>query len=579
MDAQRSDDVTDIAEGIPEQPEIAENQEQHEHADETPVDLRTAITRIKTRLLESEKEANTYQALLGELDSYLNDLGIFEIKDRQFLRDYLADFVAERNLRAMDIETPVMTEAVEAANDCFPFPPYAYLCIDGRVTLTHVFGIMAKMKGGAIEIPAADPREFVPAMKGGLVLRKDSNTARKMGFAFEHHDEISEILDSHLSCAAQGVKMSSIGRSTPDAGLLEDVKRKAEIAKAMEKYTRKHHPGKTVHPIQISFDPHNGYAYMGLEGKKALETAGKVNGFSDEVLQQLAAEGSIVSTREIAQDPRVRPKFLAAYESFKPKFDWKDHYAETANQFWTTLHRLKSEILPIIIEKLTAENGPYAGMNRDNKSMEQRAMLILSNAFSGFCNNNGKGYQYGHHTESSVSVSERDFRPCHYSAFVVYSEDLEDLAHRVTFAAGIVRKSRLGGAVPLDANYASAEEFAAAPVAVLVKEIVRDELQQTELAKLRQIDWSFLEGIDWIVLSDTDFLQLLARRNKSVELALSTGLSLNRLRKKMAALYDHTKHSAEQLINGNLFAVPVITDLNRRFKVIIPFFLKGFKEA
>ncbi len=71
--------------------------------------------------------------------------------------------------------------------------------------------------------------------------------------------------------ASRGKSEDRNGRLPSDGELLQDIKRKREIAQAMKKYTQERYYGtKTIHPNQFSFDPHNGYGYMRLETDPAL---------------------------------------------------------------------------------------------------------------------------------------------------------------------------------------------------------------------------------------------------------------------------------------------------------------------
>jgi hypothetical protein len=539
------------------------------------------ITKIFTRLQQSPKESATMAALREQLKSYLEEINKdkrFLTEDMHFLGSYLDELMAERNVRAMDVESPEIHEVDEIADSLFPLPPYAYICIDGRVTLTHEFGMVAKMKGGSIELPGGNPREFVPARNGGLVLRLNSNTSKQLKRAFMQDDEIAEILDSHLACAAQEAGQASQGEPVADHGLLADVKHKANIAKALLAHCQKHHAGKKVYPIQLSFDPHGGYLFMGLESSHALAAGEKAGGFTDDVLKKLAEEGIIISTEHFCKDKEVSAAFAKEYAKFKPAHDWINYYKETALQFWKGIQALKSECLHKLISLLISKNGPYAGMDEEDKAIRERALLLLTNAFSGYCNNKDKHYAFGHHNESFVSVTERDFRPCHKTGFVVYSLDLDTMADSVVFASTIVRKNRGGGAVALDSNYKSAEIFAGAPVPVIVKEIVRDEEAIKELASLRNINWSFLGEVDWMSMNNDEFIDEIKLHNPHLRIEVSSAQAINRLRMKMAALNECGMQSAEQLISGKLFALPVIADKSRRFKTIIPFFVRGYSE-
>lgn len=495
--------------------------------------------------------------------------------DHEYLKAFLLDLIEERNLRAREVASPEITEAARLANGLLPYAPYGLLCIDGRVTLTNKFGIFGGMKGGSIQLPAGDSSDFQRGTDGKLFLRIPSNLQRQVDDAIkrEQSDTITELLDSHLGCAARGASEADLGHDVKDAGLMADIVRKKEIAEALQRYVTRCHPGKRVLPIQGAFDPHTGYAYAGLETERALAFGRKKGGFSDKNLAKMVQQGMVISTKEIARE--YGAIFERYWNAFDPKPNWKEQYIKTAQQFWAAMNGLRSELLVPIKQKLQTV---YSDLE-DGPDLDMRAMLLLANTLSGFCNNHDGEYQFSEHEESFVSVTPRDYRPFkRYMGFGVYDADYEKLGHNVVFAAGIVRKNRAARRVPKDSRYRTRQEFTAAPVPVVVKEVLRDEsMTPLKWDKLQTIDWSFLQNIDWLTMRTLDFINALDTHNKDIEIGIPLLNAILILREKMMHLYNDGE-SGPQLIEGHLVALPVVCDKFRGFRLVIPFFLKGFTQ-
>jgi len=519
-------------------------------------------------------------AMKRYIDGYIDQVNsgreILSPQDREFLKMFLSGLMVERSNRAEEVESKQVKEAAKIANGLLAYPPFLLPCVDGRINPTLMFAMFAGVKGGAIQTPAGDSNDYVRGPGGNLRIRKHSNMDRQLNTALQLHEQIVEVLDSHVACAKRCGDCQQLGLHEKDDGLMKDVLRKKEIAAAMRLHE---HPnekfgGKRIIPIQVSFDPHNGFMYMGLESDQALKYAEDAGGFTHETLEHLVQQGHVISTQDIARE--FEPLFAQHYESFEPKPDWKTHYKETALQVWKALAEMKPQLLQAITAKITATHGPFPeGLH--SKEIEERATLLLANAFNGFCNNRKGEYEYSEHAEQFVSVTERDYRPCNTMGFAVYSLDLANLSRSAEFASTIVRTNREKGRVNNDAYPQNG--FEAAPVPIIVKEIIREPLSEDEWKKLSEIDWSFLHNLednkDWHTLNDEEFMDLLDAHTK---ISLKAGRALQRLRHKMQAMYDPNKPSSPLLIEGKLFALPVLSDKSRRFRAVVPFFLKEIRE-
>ncbi len=546
-------------------------------------DVRHVTFELNPAMRKAVDDANNSELLekhIAVLDIYLQAVNegriILNERDRLFLKNIYASFIRERNSRADEVESPEAHEAADITNRLLKYPAFSFLCIDGRVNLTLEFGIAGKAKGGSIELPAGDPIEFAQSKGAELVLDPSSNAAKKIDQALENNDTIFQILDSHLACAAREASEGSMGNSVADHGLRADVVRKLGIAKAMEAYVSQKHPGKKVIPMQFSFDPHNGYGYVGLEKEQALKASEK-EGYTSKVLDQLATEGTVFSAERFAHDPVVEAIFNTRVSTFQTKHDWKNNYKNTALQFWQAIEGMRSDVFPILIEQLTREGAPYEHL-KGTDQLKPQATLLLANAFNAYCNNKDGHYSYGEHEETTVAIQERAFGPFNMMDFGIYGPDVANLASSTVFASTIVRGVRKKGKDPEHRQfYESQQQFEGAPVPIVVTEVVRDKITEREWENLRKIDWTFLQGVNWKTLDDSQFLMELNRNNPEIVISARVGIALNGLRQKMSSLYSRKGQSAELLMNGKLFALPTIVDSSRKTQGVVPFFMKGFE--
>lgn len=545
------------------------------------------VTRDRDESGQDVKIALEHPDTVPGLIAFLNALNhgsraILTPKNLAYLKVFLTDVVEERNRRAEEIQSPEIAKAAALANAYFPLTPYAIMCIDGRVTITYRWGMFGGMKAGSVQIPAGDSTtDFLRDEKTGeLFLDPSSKLARTISDAQDRPGtgSIVELLDSHTHCAARKDSEKKVGRPIKDDGLMQDVIRKKDMAQAMRDFGKKKQ-GKGVMPIQGSFDPHTGFAYVGLESDQALEYAKKHGGFTEAVLGQLIADGVILSSKSLAEE--FNEDFEVAWKSFETEFSWETNYKKTALQLWTEITKMSSKLLPLVEKKIQDVYSLTKG-----QELDMRARLLLASAFNSFCNTHvsssnpdGK-YHAAEHQESFISVTRRDFGPFEkYMGFRV-SEDIERLPEMVTFAAGIVRTNRAKGRVKKPDQYRTKAEFIAAPVGTFVKELLVDpKITAQHWESFTKLDWSFLEQIDWMTLSDRDFQAALQGKNPDIIVPTALSVAILNLREKMKALYNPADASANMLVEGNIVAVPIITDGNRRLRVVVPFFKRGYTRT
>ncbi len=312
--------------------------------------LKTLMTQQQTDVLEllSKRLDRQLHRFLESMKRY-NKLRLAEkqraSRDYDYLEDFYHRFLAGQNQRALEIVSPEYLEIVELADRQFPYPTSWVLCMDGRVLPVLISGASADI-GDNMRVPGGNIREFVRGINGKFTLLEHSNFAKLLASAFERveSDTIVEVFDSHVACAAVKAEETARGREPADGGLLRDVLHKREMAEATKEFARhKLADKKKVIVIQTSFDPHNGFMFMGLETEYALAFAKEkdpgVPSFTGEVLHALAAEGKIISSEHIAHELAIR-KLFEKY-AFSP--DWRTKYIQTSGQFWHAIDAMKHD--------------------------------------------------------------------------------------------------------------------------------------------------------------------------------------------------------------------------------------------
>src|SRR5207302_513647 len=133
------------------------------------------------------------------------------------------------------------------------------------------------------------------------------------------------------------------------------------------------------------------------------------------------------------------------------------------------------------------------------KELEERAILLLVNAFTGFLHKKFyKHYPYAEHHEEGVVVAKGNNPPYEVSLFGESSLDMNNLPSNITLAASIVRNNRkVNRVVDVSGVFQDNNTFVAAPVGVLLQVKVLDEFPKEEWEKLLKINWSDLEDVAW----------------------------------------------------------------------------------
>jgi len=492
--------------------------------------------------------------------------------DYTYIENFFTRVIADRNKRADAIDSEAHAKVINMAQILLPYPTYLEQCMDGRL-----FGPLLGLYGGighTLSVAGGILHEFVRREEDQqLELLPNSNFAQllKKYLNAPGVTGIVEVLDSHIGCAARESEEIAKGKNPADHGLLSDVLLKLEMCNAMIAYVKKtFHGEKAMYPINISTDPHNGFMYMGLATERAFRFAEEHGGFTEEVLNTLVQKEWVFSTRHFAQDPQVE-KLFATY-SFP--IDITHQYTESAHEIWSRVEKIKDQLLPFIKQKLFLVY-PHVKDNKDRqKEMQERALVLLVNAFTGYLHQQYPNYPYAEHHEEGVFVSKGNNPPYEIAMFGESSLDMKNLPSNIELAASIVRNNRKSKRV-VDASgiFSCLEDFIAAPVGVILQVKVLDPLPAAEWKKFLQINWSDVQDISWDTMHSSEFFNYL--EDKAGDIPLCVVNAINKLRRRMAILYDVQESISSRLVDHDSIVLPIISDVNMRVRFIVPFLKTG----
>lgn len=530
--------------------------------------------------------------------------------DFNYLDTFYRGFLADRNRRSEEIDTPEYRESAEKAQGLLPMATFLVLCMDGRVKPIHTNGFTAGV-ASAIRTPAGMLNEFIRS-DGKLSLDLDTNFGKLLVEKLKNSENVAEVFDSHWTCAARIGEEAATGSHPGDSGLFSDVLTKKEMIKATKEAlaTSPDAEGKNVAFIQTTFNPYTGFMYMGLERDKSIEFAKQISRqnaseegtdpgeeakyaeYNKTVLKELIDSGNIISTGALCQDEVMQD----ALEQVRFDCDWQNNYAESAIKFWNAIERLKGEVGPYLEEKIGKLYPELTDRSDEHtKELQERMMLLLTNWFNASLHNTThnensyletddheysgeRHYRYDTHMEEGVKVSEGGHPPYDIMMFVVYNGDLENLPDRIELASGIVRANRARKDNPVKdptrPNLAPAK-VERLPVPVVVQEIIRNE----ELVSVGDEDWKGLEAINWDNLPKNWNTM---REGQFTDYLISKGIGnvllrrgIEKMRRTMARIYEPQTKTAPHLKELFKLVLPIICDEERETHAIIPFVKVG----
>ena len=497
----------------------------------------------------------------------------------------LWQFVYSREQRAEDMTSSEISEADQIVQRLFPLGiPRLMLCVDGRVLSKLVAGLHE----GAFRVPAGDDAEFIPHREGdGLFLPKDAFLTTMLERSFATRDTVVQVFDSHLHCAARkSSETERLGAEPADEGVFQDVLRKKAMGEALKKYIDgTFHSTKRIYAIQISFNPLDGYCYMGLEKDEHLNHPAVIKtGFTMEVLDTLVIEGKIISTREFVEGKHLLKDIFIKYF-----FDvnYETDYRHSTLSFWKNMDVMMEECMPIIRQELVRVF-PYLSDDACQDELRERATLLLANAYNAFLHNfddrqQPREYPYDQHDESVVTVAYGDRGPYDRARSFSVDPNNPDLSYVVRFTAGLIRNNRRAAryseteSEALRACYGEwIETYPQNPVPVFFFERTETDPPAEIVRALQWADWSDIVDRDWMNMTDQQFEGYLNEKVPNIPAVVARKINFLRLRAR--DLFRSGRSATEDLLEGRLVPVWTLSAPNRRTLAIFPFIAKGYEE-
>ncbi|MCX6784786.1 MAG: hypothetical protein NTV81_02520 [Candidatus Komeilibacteria bacterium] len=546
--------------------------------------LDPALVRQLNQYIIAEHRAHGDRARLGN--------GAEQKRWKELAMTYfkLRQFIYSRDLRVEDIESPEVQEAIDIKRKMFPFGvPKLWLCIDGRVLSKLVAGL----HGNALRTPAADNQvEFLPRRGGiGLFLKKDGTFARMIQKVFRDKEAfgeepiIFEVLDSHLKCAAGGLHAEEKhGHEAADHGLLDDVRRKKAMGLAIRQFVaEKYNGAKQVKIMQISFDPHTGFCFVGLEKEECLTDPRVAEaGYTEAVLSELVKEGKILSTQQLA-DSVDDPFFSELFLRFHFDVNYELNYRHSTNALWKNIQAMSPEALPRLEALLV---GIYPKLKEADKSAElrQQAIFLLANMYNAFLHNHEQDYPYQEHEESVIAITYSEKGPFDRARSFSINPENPQLSEYLKLGWKLVQGNRRSGQMsPMEQRavkklYPKNDDYVNNPVLVSLFERTDEALPMVEVEKLRAVDWSDLPEVDWQEMSDTEFVDHYLNK-KLPGIAAVVAEKINILRHRAIKLHKPGLPATEALLDGNLLPIWTLSGPDRKTIALFPFLTSGYSEA
>jgi hypothetical protein len=538
-----------------------------------------AVTRLRKKVQSGFKTDD-------DLD---NETAMLYFKVRQFLDS--------RDQRMKELKSDDIAAANKIKDNLFPFgTPNIICCVDGRVLPK----LTAGLTGHAMRTAAGDITEVRPVWGEHKERLWEGELVEILKYRFLTSDVVVEMLDSHFECGAACANYAhnhsiDVGGLSHDQkhnvytrAIVDDIKRKKIIIKALEEHVFEEYNGKKrILNIQYSFNPTTGYCFMGLEKDECLNDQRVVDhGYSHDVLRLLSAENKIVSGEDFAN------QFEEVFKKYYFSVNYEIAYQESTIKFWSNIEKISVECLPLIVDKLKII---FIGMN-DQQEMKQRAVFMLANAYNAYLHiHNADGshreYPYNEHDESLIVVTRSEKGPYDRARSFSVNTKSPDLAGKLSFIDGLVRGNRRAGRASKTEKVAreilfknQEDKFIDSTIAVFFFERLH-VFEDSEIENLRRVDWSELATtVDWYNMASSEFESYVDTKIRQVDKD-GRGVSsvifrkINNLRKKARYVFDPGLVINNDLIkSGRLTPIFVLSGPLRETVALFPFLIDGYKK-
>ena len=252
---------------------------------------------------------------------------------------------------------------------------------------------------------------------------------------------------------------------------------------------------------------------------------------------------------------------------------------------------MSAEALPIIKDKLSfIFKVEFSSMTKEekDKELEQRAVLLLANAYNAFLHNRERDgaqrvYAYEKHDESVIVATLSEKGPFDRARSFSFNPQNPDLSGDIYLAKGLIQGNRRDGRMSVTEKEAVAalyggrkEDYVNNRIPVIFFERLEIQPDVTAVQRLQAADWSDLAEKNWFGMEEKEFDTYLEEKVPNIPLKVAR--KINELRQRAISLYKPGQKSTEALLDGRLVPVWTLTGPDRRTLAILPFITKGYGE-
>ncbi len=514
-------------------------------------------------------------------------------------KEFVVHFMVSRLKRAIDLEKAESHEA-RALEELYigeNNQHFMVTCMDGRnipaIMLSHVPHV-----GGVIRTQAGDIFTVGEGSgKSDFIVESSSFIAQRVRDLMLKNpgQTIHYSFDSHFGCAARKDLHLSTGKQDKDLGLRQDIKRKITLARWLQK-TRNDlsiscPTVAEIKPQFFSYKPDEGTITMGME----IYTEDVDFGFTSETILELIKNKKIVSTWEFLADKSIVSKLSQLVK----QVDFRNDFAQSLLSNWQVITKLYQSGNGAIYQKI------YAGLegiykkahwkidSQDDFDKKQISRVVLSNKAKVMLKNlvtrwsiaqNNPKWPFDKHIEQAIVLTEGGYAPfSEIDVFSVFSkEDFYPMLGHIYKSVDLIRHFRREKAISDPLDLLEGDQFTQAPVVIFNKAIVRD-MGESSWNEFKKIDftsvWSQFrwdnDSINWKRGDLVNFM-LKGIRHQGIDIRLSL-IDAHSFYDGLYELFDRARIMVAdssrfntQLRDGNLLIINLMTDKNRKARLLIP---------
>lgn len=493
-----------------------------------------------------------------------------------FLEFLLLGFFASRDQRKIDLDSPAVRRAVSIKESLIEGHPFFCNCGDGRCLTKIMWGF----HGQTLRYPAGESKEFRwDSAKKKIYLPHDSKLAESLRKTIKDLNirnlrELIEVLDSHRWCAARKREEEDrYGRELEDHGLYYDLLKKQEIAEALRVFLAEVcGDAADLMVLHTTFDPETGYAYMGLERYLGEDQEWiKINGFTDGVIKQLVADGSILSTEALLFSEEILREFQAnAFE-----LNYEMAYSESSVLFWEAMAIMMPTAHASIARRVRSVYRQASDLE-----IRRRALLLQSNAFGRYLLSLKYGdiYPYRDHTEGIIvkTLSEKGPYVIAHAASIDPTSPYPSTA--LAFFADLIRSNRRKGNMSdpekdmVPQLYGGYDAFSRAVIPTVNFRRVPN-MDLPALPVIQDTDWSDLALEPWQKWGVRELEWYIRGKisHRIGYISTDTMNAISELHEKAKEIYHYGLPATESLLEGRIVNLPVLAGPQRETIAIFPF--------